>query len=67
VQSAGTPAIAAYAAVAPAEKPAPRARKPRAASAAKTPANPPEPTRSADEEPDVASQARGLLAIRRPR
>jgi flagellar protein FliO/FliZ len=71
VQSAGMPAVAASTVADAAEKPAPRAaRKPRATnagSAAKSPASPPEPDRSADEEPDVGSQARGLLALRRPR
>ncbi|HSY20919.1 MAG TPA: flagellar biosynthetic protein FliO [Polyangiaceae bacterium] len=70
VPSAGMPAIAASTGGIAAEKPASRARKPRAtsvASAAKSPASPPEPDRSADEEPDVGSQARGLLALRRPR
>jgi flagellar biogenesis protein FliO len=70
VQSAGTTAVAASATAASAEKPAPRARKPRGASAAsvsKTPANAPAPERATDEEPDLGSQARGLLALRRPR
>jgi len=69
-QSAGMPAIAASTVGSAAEKPAPRARKPRATNAAgpaKSPASPPPPDRSADEEPDVGSQARGLLALRRPR
>jgi flagellar protein FliO/FliZ len=74
VQSATAPATAAPSAAAPADKPAPRARKPRAASTASaanttkiTPNPAREPGAAADEEPEMGSQARGLLALRRPR
>lgn len=72
-ESASSPvaaaALGAYVASAPAEKPAPRARRARgghgasAANATTTPANPPAPVPAADEEPEVGSQARGLLAL----